>query len=109
VGLPACASACIIPFFFPLSSCLCSTIGVYGAAAPFWALPNEFLAGFSAASGIALIATIGTVGGFFGSYAVGLIGQKTGSLFGGVTLAGVALLVLALLVLLLPPRHVSPK
>jgi len=83
-------------------------IGVYGAAAPFWALPNEFLAGFSAASGIALIATIATVGGFFGSYAVGLIGQKTGSLFGGVTLAGVALLVLALLVLLLPPRRASP-
>ena len=83
-------------------------IGMYGAAAPFWALPNEFLAGFSAASGIALIASIGTVGGFFGSYAVGLIRQRTGSLSGGIILAGVALLALALLVLLLPPRRASP-
>jgi MFS transporter, ACS family, tartrate transporter len=83
-------------------------LGMYGAAAPFWALPNEFLAGFSAASGIALIASIGTIGGFFGSFAVGLIRQKTGSLSGGIMLAGVALLVLALLVLLLPPRRTQP-
>jgi MFS transporter, ACS family, tartrate transporter len=78
--------------------------GVYGAMAPFWALPSEFLAGFSAASGIALVASIGTVGGFFGPYAVGFIRHKTGSLFGGVTLAGIALLALATLVLLLPAR-----
>jgi sugar phosphate permease len=84
-------------------------IGMYGALAPFWALPNEFLTGFSAASGIALIASIGTVGGFFGSYAVGLIQQKTGSLVGGITLAGIALVVLALLVLLLPPRRAQPR
>ena len=84
-------------------------IGMYSAAAPFWALPNEFLAGFSAASGIALIASIGTVGGFFGSYAVGLIRQRTGSLSGGIILAGVALIALALLVLLLPPRRTSPN
>lgn len=79
-------------------------VGIYGAMAPFWALPAEFLAGFSAASGIGLIASIGTIGGFFGSYAVGLIQQRTGSLFGGVTLAGIALLVLATLVLLLPRK-----
>ncbi len=78
--------------------------GVYGAAAPFWAVPNESLAGSAAATGIALIAMIGTVGGFFGSYTVGLIQQKTGNLHGGVTLAGFSLLALAFLVLLLPRR-----
>jgi MFS transporter, ACS family, tartrate transporter len=77
-------------------------IGVYGAMAPFWALPNEFLTGFSAASGIALICTIANVGAFFGNYAPGLIRQRTGSLLGAVTLAGIALLALATLVLLLP-------
>lgn len=84
-------------------------IGVYGAAAPFWAVPNEFLPGAAAASGIALMTMIGTVGGFFGSYAVGLIQQKTGNLDGGVTLAGLALLALSMLVLLLPARRIEPR
>jgi hypothetical protein len=30
-------------------------IGVYGFMGPFWALPREFLSGFSAAAGLALI------------------------------------------------------
>ena len=110
-----------IPAFVGGAACLCFglhdsvllsiillsllVIGVYGAAAPFWALPNEFLTGSSAASAIALITTIGTVGGFFGSYTVGLIQQKTASFFGGVTLAGISLVALAFLVLLLPPRR----
>ena len=32
--------------------------GIYGAAGPFWAPPSEFLTGFSAASGIALVTSI---------------------------------------------------
>jgi ACS family tartrate transporter-like MFS transporter len=77
-------------------------VGFYGAMAPFWALPSEFLSGSSAASGIALVASIGTVGGLFGPYAAGFIRHRTGSLFGGVAVAGIALLALATLVLLLP-------
>ena len=78
--------------------------GIYGASGPFWTLPSQFLSGFSAASGIALVSSIANLGGFAGPYAVGLIGQRTGSLRGGVTLAGIALLVVASLVLLLPKR-----
>src|ERR1700682_4937470 len=33
-------------------------IGVYGSMGPFWALPSEFLTGFSAAAGIALINSV---------------------------------------------------
>lgn len=79
-------------------------VGVYASAAPFWALPSEFLTGFSAASGIALISSAANLGGFVGPYAVGLIGQRTGTLHGSMTLAGVCLLALATLVLLLPSR-----
>lgn len=79
-------------------------IGIYGASGPFWTLPGQFLSGFSAASGIAVVSSIANLGGFAGPYAVGLIAQRTGSLQGGVTLAGIALLVLASLVLLLPKR-----
>jgi MFS transporter, ACS family, tartrate transporter len=84
-------------------------VGVYGAMAPFWALPNEFLTGFSAASGIALICSIANVGAFLGPYATGFIRHKTGNLVGGVTLAGIALLGLATLVLLLPRVHARPR
>lgn len=77
-------------------------IGIYGASGPFWTLPGQFLSGYSAASGIALVSAIANLGGFAGPYAVGLIVQRTGSLHGGVTLAGIALLMLASLVLLLP-------
>ena len=54
-------------------------VGIYGAVGPFWAIPCEFLTGFSAASGIALITSIANFGGFVGPYAVGLIQQRTGN------------------------------
>jgi hypothetical protein len=42
-----------------------------------WALPNEFLTGFSAAAGIAFIKPIGNLGGFVGPYAMGAISKRT--------------------------------
>jgi len=79
-------------------------VGIYGASGPFWTLPGQFLSGYSAASGIAVVSSIANLGGFVGPYAVGVIGRRTGSLHGGVTLAGIALLMLASLVLLLPKK-----
>jgi ACS family tartrate transporter-like MFS transporter len=76
--------------------------GVYSYTAPFWALPNQFLTGFSAAAGIALINSVGNLGGFAGPYIIGLVATKTGSMYGGLAIAGVALFVSAALVLLLP-------
>jgi ACS family tartrate transporter-like MFS transporter len=79
-------------------------VGLYSLLGPLWALPSEFLTGFSAASGIALVTSVGILGGFVGPYAVGLVRQRTGSLYGGLALAGVSVLVSATLVLLLPTR-----
>ena len=45
--------------------------GTFSLWGPFWSLPNEFLTGFSAAAGIALINCFGNLGGFVGPYAVG--------------------------------------
>ena len=78
------------------------SIGYCSSLSPFWAMPSEFLIGFSAASGIALINSVGNLGGFFGPSMVGLITQKTGKLYGGLAFAGVSLLIAASLVLLLP-------
>ena len=74
-------------------------VGVYSFYAPFFSLPSEFLTGFSAASGIALINSVANLGGFAGPYAIGLISQRTGSLYGGFALAGVSMFVSATLML----------
>lgn len=93
--------------FFSVAFLSLLAIGISGAASPFWALPNEFLTGFSAAAGIALINSIGNLGGFVGIYAIGAISSRTGSIYRGLALAGIPLLVSATLVLLLPRRACS--
>jgi Sugar phosphate permease len=77
-------------------------IGVYGFMGPFWALPSEFLSGFSAAAGLALINSTGNLAGFVGPYTIGAMATRTGNLYGGLALAGFSLLVSATLVLFLP-------
>jgi nitrate/nitrite transporter NarK len=53
-------------------------MAVYAAAAPFWSLPTGFLTSSAAAGGIALINSIGNLGGFVGPYAIGWIKDATG-------------------------------
>ena len=54
-----------------------------------WTLPTAFLTGTAAAGGIALINSIGNIGGFAGPYAVGYLRDATGSTTAGlVVLAG---------------------
>jgi MFS transporter, ACS family, tartrate transporter len=79
-------------------------IGIYSFYGPFWALPCEFLTGFSAAAGIALVNSVGNLGGFVGPYMIGTIAMRTGNLYAGLALAGVPLFLSATLVLLLPRR-----
>lgn len=89
------------PFVTIVLLCLLA-IGYCSSLSPFWAMPSEFLSGFSAASGIAIINSVGNLGGFFGPSMVGFITQRTGALHGGLAFAGVSMLVAATLVLLLP-------
>ena len=66
-----------------------TAFGVLGWLGPFWALPTAFLKEQAAAGGIALINSIGAVGGFVGPYLLGEVKQRTGSFTGGLlTLAG---------------------
>jgi len=75
---------------------------------PFWALPSEFLTGASAAVGLALINSVGNLGGLVGPWAIGAISDRTGSVFGGLALAGIPLLISAALLLLIP-RGARPR
>jgi MFS family permease len=85
-----------VALFVFLAAGYCSSLG------PFWAMPGEFLTGYSAASGIALINSVGNLGGFVGPYAVGFLNQKAGSLNGGLAFAGISMLAASTLVLFLP-------
>ena len=77
-------------------------VGVFGFFGPYFASASEFLVGYSAASGIALITSVANLGGFVGPFLVGLISRKTGSLSGGLALAGISLLASAALARMLP-------
>ena len=74
-----------------------AAIGIYGTKAPFWPLPSLFLAGSAAAGGIALINSIGNLGGFVGPYMVGWIREVTNSYEAGLYFLGGLALVAAVL------------
>lgn len=76
--------------------------GLKSTIAPFWALTTSFLSGTAAAGGIALINSVGNLGGFFGPTFVGIIKDKTGSDFGGLLLMGGCLLCMGSLVFMVP-------
>jgi nitrate/nitrite transporter NarK len=53
--------------------------GVLSATPLFWALPTSFLAGASAAAGIAAINSVGNLSGFVAPFLIGAIKDATGS------------------------------
>ena len=65
-----------------------SSIGLYAAMPVFWTVPPMFLTGTAAAGGIALINSIGNLGGFCGPFAVGWIKDATGNFIYGLIFLG---------------------
>lgn len=55
------------------------TIGIYGSRPSFWPMPSLFLTGGAAAVGMALINSIGNLGGYAGPFVVGWIKDSTKS------------------------------
>lgn len=76
--------------------------GIWGAFGPFWAMPAEFLSGPAAAGAIALINSIGNLGGFAGPYVVGMVKQATHSFAGGMLVMAASLVAAGALALTLP-------
>jgi MFS family permease len=79
------------------------TIGWGAYVVTFWSLPTAFLSGTAAAAGIALINSVGNLGGYFGPDMIGRIRTATGGATEAAffVLAAVALLG-ALIILFLP-------
>jgi len=68
--------------------------GIWGCFGPFWALPTTMLRGTAAAGGIAIINSIGGLGGFCGPYLMGRVSDATHS-FNAALIAAAGLLLLA--------------
>ena len=71
---------------YATSSALISMLALCGAVvgimcyqSTFWPIPSSFLTGSAAAGGIAMIVSIGNLGGFVGPYLIGVIRQTTDS------------------------------
>lgn len=75
VGLTASASS-MHPLVSFAAICI-AAIGLWSATGVFWPMPTAFLFGSGATGGLALINSIGILGGFVGPYLVGLIRNVT--------------------------------
>jgi MFS transporter, ACS family, tartrate transporter len=54
------------------------TIGIYAALGAFWSLPTSILTGLGAAAGLALVNSIGNLGGLIAPAVIGVLRQETG-------------------------------
>ncbi len=77
--------------------------GIWGCLGPFWSLPTAALSGTAAAGGIALINSIGNLGGFWGPSMIGWVRQATGSFTLALLALAIAPLMACLLILSLRP------
>jgi MFS transporter, ACS family, tartrate transporter len=80
-----------------------AALGITGSYGPFWSLPTAILSGTGAAGGIALINSVGNLGGFFGPYLVGYVKNATQSFTGGLLVLAAIVLVGGALALLTRP------
>ncbi|MEP6474410.1 MAG: hypothetical protein ABJC74_11840, partial [Gemmatimonadota bacterium] len=64
--------------------------GQCGLWGPFWTLPSEYLSGAALATGVAIINSVGNIGGFLGPYLMGVLRDRsTGFGSGFLVLAGI--------------------
>lgn len=112
VALPAFAAAAgliggALVQRFPLAAfvALCvSAAGIWSTLGPFWSLPTVFLSGTAAAGGIALINSVGNVGGLIGPTVMGVLKQRTQGFESGLVFLAGTLLIAGVLALSVAER-----
>jgi len=80
----------------PVVSLACLTLaamGIYSAIAPFLAMPSAALTGAAAAAGLAMVNSLGNLGGFVAPYAVGVLNDATGNNQSGLVFLAICLAV----------------
>ncbi|MEO8519998.1 MAG: MFS transporter [Acidobacteriota bacterium] len=87
--------------YLALASLALAFAGIKSTIGPFWALTTASLGVRAAAGGIALINSVGNLGGFAGPYIVGITKDRTGSNLAALLFLGSALLAMGVLTLTL--------
>jgi MFS transporter, ACS family, tartrate transporter len=116
VALPAFAGAAGLIFSafahsppLTLATLSLAAAGIWGAMGPFWSMPVEYLGGTAAAAGIALINSVGNLGGFVGPYAVGMIREASHGFAGGLAAMALMLVAAGCLALTIPRGASQPN
>jgi MFS transporter, ACS family, tartrate transporter len=92
-GIGLVGAALLRDSYWALAAMSVAVVGIYGSRPSFWPMPSLFLTGAAAAAGIALINSIGNLGGYVGPFIVGWIRDSTKSFEMGLYfLAGCAFL-----------------
>ena len=79
VGLAAAGYLVQVSGLLAMVALTLAAMGIYSAIAPFLAMPSTALVGAAAAAGLALVNSLGNLGGFLAPYAVGILNDATGS------------------------------
>jgi ACS family tartrate transporter-like MFS transporter len=88
--------------FLSLVAISIAAAGIWGTFGPFWAIASGCFTSTAAAGGIALINSIGNLGGFAGPYMVGIVKQARHSFTGGMLVMAASVLAAGILALMLP-------
>jgi MFS family permease len=78
-GLVACTVIGVGHPVATMVALILSTMGQWGNLPAFWALPSALLTGTAAAGGLAMVSSLGSLGGWFGPSVFGLVKDLTGS------------------------------
>ncbi len=89
--------------YLALAALALAFAGIKSTIAPLWALVTAFLTGSAAAGGIALINSVGNLGGYVGPHLVGVIKDKTHSNLAALLFLGASLFIMGLLALTIRP------
>lgn len=83
-----------------------SAIGIYSCIPSFWTLPTTMLSGTAAAGGIALINSIGNLGGYLGPFLIGYFKDKTQSYGYAMLTLAVFIAISGIITILVGQKHV---
>ncbi|MCW5300521.1 MFS transporter [Herbaspirillum lusitanum] len=93
---------------FVVLSLIVVNVGISSAKAPLWAMPSTFLSGAGAAAGIAMINSLGNLGGFVGPFAIGWLKNVTGGYAAGLYVVAASLALSAVVTLMLSRQTAQP-
>jgi MFS transporter, ACS family, tartrate transporter len=95
----------IVPALATVSLGMMATFSMLG---PFWAAATSLMSGSAAAAGIALINSVGNLGGFFGPYIIGVKRSSGGGFRGGILVIAVFLALAGVLAAVVQPSREQP-